>query len=204
MIPFIFLFFFSDSLVLKYLEIGEIDSVRNRCNHLGHCPPFVLAEVAYFRHEFKKALKLYVKVKPQNKFAKIALKRRMIINENREEELKEYVEAELLIRRGKIKKGKEILTNLTKSKSSISGWSMLLLIDVFKNEKNYKKITSLISSFLKQNPTSFHLPFIKLELARAYRCMGATKRAKEIYKEIMLEYPTSPVSSIAKEEKEGL
>jgi tetratricopeptide (TPR) repeat protein len=204
MIPLITILLFSDSLTLKYLELGEIDSVEARCKKLSSCSPFILGEVAYFQHKFKKALNLYVKVKHQNKFAKTALMRRMIIKESRKEELRKYVEAELLIRKGKTKEGKEILTNLMKNKGNISGWSVLLLIEVLKKEKNYKKIITFISSFLKQNPTSIKIPFVKLELARVYKWLGNTKKAEKIYKEIMIEFPNSPVASIAKEEKEGL
>ncbi|MCK4307155.1 hypothetical protein KAW50_02885 [candidate division WOR-3 bacterium] len=97
-----------DSLARHYLEVGKI----KKAEEIDSKDTFLLGEVAYFNYKFEQALELYGKVSADSKDANDALSRMILIKGTDEKELQDYVNAELLGREKKFKKGIEILRKL--------------------------------------------------------------------------------------------
>lgn len=199
-----------DSLVLHYLETGELSKASELC-----CSDtFLLGEIAYFNYKFELAIEYYSKVPSNSKFANDALYRIMLIKGNNEKELQDYVTAELLGRKKKFEDGIKILRKLqspdysarsrTDFTNTIAPWASLLLIEFLNQAGKPSEALREGRKFRKIFAQDAKLPQVLLKMGKIYDSIGKRKEAAKIYKEILLNHPNSSVAPIAREELENL
>lgn len=194
----------TDSLVSHYLRVGELDKAQSLC---VKCDTFLLGEIAYFNYKFEQAIELYNKVPHSSKYANDAFYRIIVIKENNEKEMQDYVTAELLGRQGKIEAGIEILKNLRGDSlniTPIAPWAYILMIELLKKEAKYETAIKEGENFINKFGDHAMLPQVKLTIGKIYASLGKKEKAGQIYKEILLKHPNSSVAPIAREELENL
>lgn len=198
----------TDSLVRYYLEVGEIEETGEICSAVRDT--FLLGEIAYFNYKFEQAIELYSKVQSESKDKNDALLRTILIKENNNKELQDYVTAELLGRKKRFADGIRMLKNLqgadtdTKVTHTIASWASILLIELLNKDGKPNEAIQECKNFIKDYPEDEKLPQVKLKMGKIYTTLGKRKEAIEIYKEILLKHPDSSVAPIAREELENL
>ena len=146
-----------DSLARHYLEIGEIEKAEEGYSKVSSEDSklpntFLLGEIAYFNYKFEQALEFYGKVSADSKDANDALSRMILIKGNEERELQDYVNAELLGRKKKFKKGIEILRKLCgeNEQSNLTTTDSLFLAE---QSDSLDRITAPINRDFRSTPT---------------------------------------------------
>jgi TolA-binding protein len=199
----------TDSLIRYHLEIGEIDKAERICSTgssatIDSLDTFLLGEIAYFNFRFEQALDLYGKTSPDSKDANDALRRMILIKGNNGKTFQNYVSAELQGRKGQKDSAISILQKLHINNSPIASWASILLIELLRENKEPEKAIRECESFIVRFQDDEKLPQVKLYLGQIYAALGNRKKAKNIYREILLKHSDSSIAPIARDELENL
>ncbi|MDD5530143.1 MAG: tetratricopeptide repeat protein [bacterium] len=186
----------------EYLRKGEFEKININTTK----DTFLLAELMYFNYEFENAIKLYKKISPSSPDCNDALYRIELINGNTKEDLTNYVNAELLYRNGTSRPGNgnkmdeaiKLLKKLKLRHSSINLFSYILFIDILESKKNYKEAINECKEFLIKFEDNPKTPEILMKEGTMYEKIGNKKEAIKIYNQILVKYPKSPISALAR------
>ncbi|MFA5033670.1 MAG: tetratricopeptide repeat protein [bacterium] len=186
----------------EYLRKGELEKID--INTIKDT--FLLAELMYFNYDFENALKFYKNIPSFSPDCNDALYRIELLNGNTKEDLTNFANAELLYRNGtsrpggedKFDKSIEILKKLKLRHSSINLFSYILLIDILESKKNQKEAINECKEFLIKFEDAPKTPEILMKEGTLYEKTGNKKEAVKIYNQILVKYPKSPVSALAR------